>query len=198
MCWILIKNQDMLFEIPEIVEILKSKTVPRIVKELDRVVVDGICMRKVVFLSHVLDGMNSEVYGIIASPKNPGSYPAIQFLHGGGGNAWEDKAIEYAKAGYIILVQELPGICSIENAPYTNGPWRKRLHNDDEFFALQGDVTNTRLYEAIIAAIRGFYLLCGQPGVIKERVVMDEHDIATSSIIFSWSTSFINTDNKNQ
>lgn len=158
-------------EIPVVSDYVKSESVPQIIREIEKSEVDGICLRKVIFLSHVFDGINSEVYGIIASPKEEGHYPAIQFFHGGGGNAERDKAIEYAKAGYIILVQELPGICNREKTPYTNGPWRERFKDQDEdYFNLKGDITNTRLHEALIAAVRGFYLLRSLPWVNKEKM----------------------------
>src|SRR6266850_1010381 len=66
------------------------------------------------------NGINT-VYAVEAFPQQAGIYPAILFLHGGGGNA--DGLVPliqgFAQAGYVTLAIDQPGICGTANTPNT-------------------------------------------------------------------------------
>jgi dienelactone hydrolase len=150
-----------------------TERAPQILKELGEEVKDSVRIRKLVFYSRGIQTVSGQdtsvIYAIIASPVKPGSYPGLLVLHGGGGYAEIDKAKKWAKQGYIALVLDEPGIASLEKIPFSNGPWKKFAYGVNRFTA-QPDVTNSTIFDGVLAAVQGLYLLSTQPGVIKSRI----------------------------
>lgn len=146
---------------------LKGK-IPKIVRDLGTETLDGVRVRKVVFRSMTVGGESQDVYAVIARPVGEGSFPGVLWLHGGYGCAEPKAAIRYAKAGYVTIVPDLPGIGDPKTCTNSVGPWAAR-------FAKLGkrskpDPTADETFDAVVAALQAFDLLGAQPGVIKDRI----------------------------
>jgi len=141
---------------------------PKVVRDLGTETVDGGQVHKVVFRSMTVGGETQDVYAIIARPPGDGPFPGVLWLHGGYGSADQGSAVRYAKAGYVAVSPDLPGIADPKNCPNSVGPWAAR-------FAKLGkrgkpDPTADETFDAEVAALQAFDLLAAQPGVIKDRI----------------------------
>jgi len=141
---------------------------PKIVNDLGTQTVGGVQIHKVVFRSMTVGGETQDVYAIIARPPGDGPFPAVLWLHGGYGCADANTVVRYAKAGYVALSPDLPGIADPKNCPNSVGPWATR-------FAKLGkrgmpDPTADETFDAEVAALQAFDLLAAQPGVQKDRI----------------------------
>jgi len=162
---------------------------PKIVRDLGTQTVDGVQVHKVVFRSMTVGGETQDVYAIIARPPGDGPFPAVLWLHGGYGCADANAAVRYAKAGYVALSPDLPGIADPKNCPNSVGPWTIRFAKHGKStpdlgpagssgecsFAKPGkrgksDPTADETFDAEVAALQSFDLLAAQPGVKKDRI----------------------------
>jgi len=84
---------------------------PEIVRQIHQTDSVGVIIQEITF--RLKD--SSEIYAVIASPKQKGKYPGMLVLHGGGGQAEKDKAIAWAQRGYIAVAPDLPGIAEPKN-----------------------------------------------------------------------------------
>ena len=162
---------------------------PKIVRDLGTQTVDGVQVHKVVFRSMTVGGETQDVYAIIARPPGDGPFPAVLWLHGGYGCADANTAVRYAKAGYVAISPDLPGIADPKNCPNSFGPWTIRFAKHGKStpdlapagssgecsFAKPGkrgkpDPTADETFDAEVAALQSFDLLAAQPGVKKDRI----------------------------
>lgn len=146
---------------------LKGKA-PKVVRNLGSEIVDGVQLHKVVFRSMTVGGDPQDVYAVIARPIAEGNYPGILWLHGGYGCAEPQRAIRFAKAGYVTISTDLPGIGDPKKCPDSVGPWAYRFAKVG--LTVKPDPTADGTFDAVVAALQAFDLLCAQPGVIKDRV----------------------------
>ncbi len=138
---------------------------PVVVEDLgNETTTDGIKIHSLVFLSRIVDSAtgpdSSLIYVAIASPVGPGPHPAIVRLHGGGGIADIPAAVSSAKIGYVSLVIDIPGIAGKNKSPKNKGPWQKQSK-----MTAVPDVSNSALFDAVLASVQAVYLLRSQPGV---------------------------------
>ena len=113
-------------------------------------------------------GEAQDVFAVIARPPGGGSLPAVLWLHGGYGCAQAGEAVRYAKAGYVALSPDLPGIGDPKKCPDSTGPWKPRFPNLG--WTVQPDPTANETFDAVVAALGAFDLLAAQPGVNQERI----------------------------
>jgi len=146
---------------------LKGKA-PTIVKDLGTETVDDVQVHKVVFRSMTVGGETQDVYAIIARPPGDGPFPGVLWLHGGHGCAETKAVVGYAKAGYVAISPDLPGIADPKKCPNSVGPWAVRF----EKLGKRGkpDPTADETFDAEVAALQSFDLLAAQPRVIKDRI----------------------------
>ncbi|MCD0488968.1 dienelactone hydrolase family protein [Pedobacter sp. MC2016-14] len=147
---------------------------PRIVKELGDSVAGTVSVKKVVYYSRdgkTADGkvVPSEIYAVIVRPVKSGNYPGLLILHGGKGYAELQKAIAWAKRGYVTVAIDLPGIADPLQVPNSSGAWKAFPYNSHRFNALP-DITYSTIFDGVVAGLQGFYLLQAQPGVIKDKL----------------------------
>jgi len=108
------------------------------------------------------DNQNS-VYAIIAYPQAAGKYPGMMVLHGGGSHAEQlrNEVKAFAKAGYVSIAIDIPGICSRTKAEtdYSSGAWK--LIDDEEAprFNVGEGPGNSTLADGMIAGIEAFNFL---------------------------------------
>ena len=149
-----------------------NNTAPKIITELGEET-DSIKLRKVIFHSRdvTIDGkvISTNVYAAIARPLKPGNYPGILVLHGGGGAAEVDKIRNWAAKGYIAVSLDLPGVTAPEKVPNSTGFWKTYAYAKNRFTVMP-DITRSTIFEGVVAAVQGFYLLHSQPDVIKKNI----------------------------
>ncbi len=150
-----------------------SRTAPTIVRDLGEETRGGVSLRRVVFYSRTAETpqgpIRSEIFAAIARPIKPGQYPGILVLHGGGGSAHVDKAVEWAGRGYIAIAPDLPGIANPDNTPESKGAWKLSAYAHTHFVATP-DATASSIFDGVLAGVQSLYLLRAQPGVIQDRV----------------------------
>lgn len=146
---------------------------PQILKELGEEIHDGVKVRKLIFYSREIQTPvgkdTTKIFAVITRPLAAGHYPGLLILHGGGGNAETDMAIEWSKQGYIALVLDEPGIADPEKVHSSDGKWKSLVYGQNRFTANPG-ITASTLFDGVLAAVQGLYLLHSQPDVIKERI----------------------------
>ncbi|MEK6796150.1 MAG: dienelactone hydrolase family protein [Spirochaetota bacterium] len=146
---------------------LKGKA-PKIVRDISMENISGVVVQKFVFRSLLVGGDTQDVYAIIARPSGEGNYPGLLWLHGGYGCADPIAAIRYAKAGYITIAPDLPGIGDPKLCTNSVGPWTNRFAKLG--WTTKPDPAANETFDAVVAALEAFDLLSAQPGVIKERI----------------------------
>jgi dienelactone hydrolase len=136
------------------------------------------------------DGKETEVFAYYASPStlkgedwriNQQKFPAMVLIHGGGGTAFRNWAIDWAKKGYAAIAMDLGGHQSQSKAD-VNNPWAyetSRLENggpfqDDvhKFFKLEAPFTEQWQFHCISNIISAHSLLLSLPEVDKGRTGM--------------------------
>ncbi|MFC3197712.1 alpha/beta hydrolase family protein [Parapedobacter deserti] len=146
---------------------------PKIIKELGNETHDGVSVKKVVFHSRDVfideKTVPSTIFAVIARPDKPGKYPGLLVLHGGGGTAETEKAIAWAKLGYITLALDEPGITNPEKVQHSDGHWKSFSYGKSRFTA-KPDITTSTIYDGVVVGIQGFHLLATQPDVVKEKI----------------------------
>ena len=142
---------------------------PTVVRDLETKTVDGVLIHKVVFRSMMVGGEPQDVYAIIARLSTAGNYPGVLWLHGGYGCADAPAAIRYAKAGYVAISPDLPGIGAPQICPDSVGPWMVRF-GKLAGLTVKPDPTADGTFDAVVAALQAFELLAAQPGVTKDRI----------------------------
>lgn len=140
---------------------------PEILRELPSSgpVPENVTVRRVVFRSRD----NSEIFVVIASPKEPGPHPGMLVLHGGGGSAEVDKAIAWAQRGYVAVAPDLPGIAEPAKLTETKGQWTSLKYGEGRWVA-EPDGSASVIFDAVLAAMKSLYLLRSQPDVDNSRI----------------------------
>jgi len=140
---------------------------PEILRELPVAdsVPEDVTVRRVVFRSRD----DSEIFAVIASPKAPGRHPGMLVLHGGGGSAEVDKAIAWARRGYVAVAPDLPGIAEPTKLTETKGRWSALKYGEGRWVA-EPDGSASVIFDAVLAAMKSLYLLRAQPDVDTSRI----------------------------
>ena len=141
---------------------------PRIVKNLSAEIVQKVKVERVVFHSREQNNKESVIFAAIYRPNNNNRYPGLLILHGGRGAAETEKAINWAKRGYIVVAPDLPGIAAPEKIPFSNGNWK--IKTPDDYISASPDITASPIFDTVLAAVQSLYLLRSQPGIIKEKI----------------------------
>jgi len=119
-------------------------------------------------------GNTTRVFAYYASPKTLGqnvdnNVPGIVLVHGGGGTAFANWAMLWAKRGYAAVAMDLAG----------RGEERKRLSDGgpnqshtEKFSAIDEPLENQWAYHAVANVVRGHSLLRSLDGVDADRTAL--------------------------
>lgn len=146
---------------------------PVVIKELGDSAAEGVTIRKLLF--HSRDVQTAEgvvptkIFAAVIRPAAPGKYPGLLVLHGGGGTAEIERGIRWARQGYIVVTPDLPGITEPKKALQSSGYWKTFTYGTQRFTA-KPDVTHSTIFDAVLAALQGLYLLHDQADVLKGRI----------------------------
>lgn len=140
---------------------------PEILRELavTNEVPGNVTLRPVVFRSRD----QSEIFAVIATPKAPGPHPGMLVLHGGGGCAEREKAVAWAQRGYVAVAPDLPGIAEPKKILDSLGRWSNMKYGEGRYTA-NPDAGASILVDAVLAAMKSFYLLRAQAAVDPARL----------------------------
>ncbi len=113
-------------------------------------------------------GKPTRIFAYLARPaEGKGPYPAMLLVHGGGGKAFQDWAVHWAKRGYIALAMDTAGAGpkgpQPDGGPDQTDETKFRNFSDDE-------VRDMWTYHAIAAVLRGHSLLASLPEVDAKRI----------------------------
>ncbi len=142
---------------------------PEIVKVISEKKEDGLIIKEVLFKSLVIDGKPQLVYAVMARPVAKGKYPGIVFYHGGSGYGSIKEAVKWAKRGYIAIAPDLPGIGNAKKCVHSVGVWKQLPYSTARWYA-KPNITTSVLFDAEVAALQAYFLLAGQPDVIKDKI----------------------------
>ena len=126
---------------------------------------DGV--QEVYYSGEPYQGKPTRVFAYFAKPDGAGPFPAIVLVHGGGGKAFRDWAVHWAKRGYAALAMDLAGNGPAgrleDGGPDQNDDVKFRKFTDD-------DARDMWTYHAVAAVIRGHSLLAAHKEVDKDRI----------------------------
>jgi dienelactone hydrolase len=112
-------------------------------------------------------GKPTRVFAYFAKPDGPGPFPGMVLVHGGGGTAFSEWALHWAKRGYAAISMNLAGRGPTGDLP-DGGPDQSDTTKFRPFQASEANEMWT--YHAVAAAIRAHSLLAAQPCVDKNRI----------------------------
>jgi len=146
-------------------DVVKNDQPPKVLDTLETTILDDdIEVSKIHFESKVDKERVNKLYAIFIHKKGESNLPAILILHGGTQTADEyyKLGVLYAKQGYAVLIPDLPGITSPEWANRkgkgSTGGFA-RFPYGEKHFETKPDITQSVIYEGVVAAIQAFYLL---------------------------------------
>jgi dienelactone hydrolase len=133
----------------------------------------GVEIRHILFYSWTTQTetgpVRSEISAVVMRPDVQGRHPGLLLLHGGGGSAQEDMALDWAKRGFVVLAPDLPGIGNSEKIKNGSGAW-KQLKYGVNHFRVDEDATSSDIFDGVLAALQSLYLLRSFPDVNPHRI----------------------------
>jgi dienelactone hydrolase len=145
---------------------------PRKIKTLSAEIFQNIKIERIIF--HSRDEKSGQIneesmiFAAIYRPNDNKQYPGLLILHGGQGAAETEKAMAWARRGYVVVAPDLPGIADPEKIPFSRGGWK--IKTPAAYIAASPDVTASPIFDAVLAAVQSLYLLRSQPNVLKEKI----------------------------
>ncbi len=124
-------------------------------------------VQEVFYEGELLQGKPTRIFAYFSRPEGAGPFPGMVLVHGGGGTAFSEWALHWAKRGYAAIAMDLSG-----NGPKGRLPDGGPDQNDQSKFRAFEDAEAREMwtYHAVAAAIRAHSLLAAQPGVDKNRI----------------------------
>ncbi len=113
-------------------------------------------------------GKPTRIFAYIGRPEGKGPHPAIVLVHGGGGEAFRDWAMHWAKRGYVSIAMDTAGKGPKKSANPDAGPGQ----DDATKFRTDLPAQDMWTYHAVAAAIRAHSLLLSMPEVDKTRTAL--------------------------
>ena len=120
------------------------------------------------------------MFAYMYEPSKEGKYPAILFLHGGGGTAdtLREKAKDFAAKGYVTMAIDIPALTGIVGDVTVNGATEKRssgayIGNDNYRFNItekDGGAKNSNLVDAEVGVIQAVNYLADNAKVDKDNI----------------------------
>lgn len=145
---------------------------PVIIREMGEET-DSVRLRKLVFRSREVSvngkPVPTDIYCVMAKPLQPGTYPGLLVLHGGGGMAEIERVRRWAAKGYIAVSLDLPGVADAKKLSNSTGHWKAFPYGEQRFTA-SPDITHSTIFDGVVAALQALYLLHDQPDVKKESI----------------------------
>lgn len=143
---------------------------------------DDVTVKKIHFASY----NGNKTYAVVAYPKAEGVYPGRLSLHGGGmcANDKVNDIITFAKAGYVAIAPDLPGIIGKDKYENSEGEWKTNYNYETDMFKYDTDEKDSVLYDALTSAIHAFHLLQSGNLTGDETVKVDMKNIGISGV--SW------------
>ena len=119
-------------------------------------------------------GNETRVFAYYASPKTLGqnvdnNVPGIVLVHGGGGTAFANWAMLWAKRGYAAIAMDLAG-CGEERKRLSDGG--PNQSHTEKFSAIDEPLENQWAYHAVANVVRGHSLLRSLDGVDADRTAL--------------------------
>lgn len=143
---------------------------------------DDVCVKKIHYKSY----NDSKIYAVVAYPRTSGNYPGRLSLHGGGmcANDKVGDVITFAKAGYVAIAPDLPGILGSNKLDNSDGAWKDNYNYETDMFKFNTDEKDSVLYDALTSAIYAFHLLQSGNLTGDASVKVDMDHIGISGV--SW------------
>ncbi len=113
------------------------------------------------------NGKPTRVFSYYARPDGKGPFPGMVLVHGGGGTAFKDWAVHWAKRGYAAIAMDLAGRSPTGQSP-DGGPDQSDETKFRQFD--ESDARNMWTYHAVSAAIRAHSLIASLPEVDRSRI----------------------------
>lgn len=127
-------------------------------------------VQQVYYQGEPFQGKPTHVFAYLGRPaKEPGPFPAVVLVHGGGGKAFDEWAEHWAKRGYVALAMDLAGHGPSGRLP-DGGPDQSEESKFHNFTT--GEITNMWTYHAVANVIRGHSLLASLPEVDPSRIAI--------------------------
>src|ERR1051325_2679283 len=120
-------------------------------------------LQEVYYQGEPLNGKTTRIFAYFAKPDSPGPFPGMVLVHGGGGTAFSEWAVHWAKRGYAAISMNLAGRDPKGNMP-DGGPDQS---DATKFRSFQdSEAREMWTYHAVAAAIRAHSLVPPHPGIV--------------------------------
>jgi dienelactone hydrolase len=113
-------------------------------------------------------GKATRIFAYVGRPEGAGPHPAVVLVHGGGGEAFRDWAVHWAKRGYVSIAMDTAGKGPKKSVNPDAGPDQE----DRTKFRTDLPARDMWTYHAVAAAIRGHSLLLSLPEVDKAKTAL--------------------------
>lgn len=183
--------------------ISENGNVPDIVNVLETTEYDDYIFKRFTFKSIEIGGQTNIAYTIMAYPKTAGTYPGVAVYHGGDQSPsdMQNTVIRLAKAGYVAIAPELPGITNTANATNSSGAWKT---NGISKMPDSTDPKDSSLYQVLIIAIQSVHLLQSNNAVTDKNgdkldITVDKTKIGATGVSWGgYTTTMVSALLKNQ
>ena len=131
-------------------------------------------VRALMYAGEKYRGNATRVFAYYASPKTLGqsvdnNVPGIVLVHGGGGTAFDNWAMLWAKRGYAAIAMDLAGCGEERKRLPDGGPDQSHT---EKFSAIDEPLENQWAYHAVANVVRGHSLLRSLDGVDVDRTAL--------------------------
>jgi len=125
-------------------------------------------VQEVYYQGEPFHGKPTRIFAYLGRPaEGQGPFPAVVLVHGGGGKAFRDWTVHWAKRGYVALAMDTAG-CGPAGALPDGGPNQDDANKFHEF--TDPDARDMWSYHAVAAVARGHSLLASLPEVDRARI----------------------------
>lgn len=124
--------------------------------------------QEVWYESEPFNGKPTRVFAYVGKPEGAGPFPAVVLVHGGGGEAFRDWALHWAKRGYVSIAMDTAGKGPKKSDNPDAGPGQE----DHVKFRTDLPPSEMWTYHAVAAAIRAHSLLISLPEVDKTKTAL--------------------------
>jgi len=155
---------------------------------ITKVLSDSGGIKRLLFHSRDVQGIPTLIHAAVIRPAEPGNYPGLLVLHGGGGAAEIERGIKWAKQGYIVVTLDLPGIADGKKLKLSSGYWKELAYGSKRFT----NIDNSTIFDAVLAALQGLYLLRNEPGVTSIGVTGVSWGGYMTTMLSGLAPSYIN------
>ncbi|MFH2034627.1 MAG: alpha/beta fold hydrolase [Candidatus Margulisiibacteriota bacterium] len=137
-------------------------------KTLNKYIVENIVVEEINYTCSNYGGNDVNIFGFLCYPLAKKELPAVIVVHGGGGYAYLERSLVWARLGYASLCIDLPGKGIGRSISRSTGPDM----TVENLFKSSPGLTDNYLYHAVKAARGAITFLSGRENIDRDKIGM--------------------------